>query len=51
MCSQASRQAGCMNLFIDSQIELSQSVQGTFSGISGRMFIPGSTCYQVCSDQ
>lgn len=48
MCSQASTQNGCMNLFIDSEIELSQGVQGSFSSVTGRMIIPGSACYQVC---
>lgn len=48
MCSQAQQQSGCMNVFIDNQIELSQNVQGTFSNITGRVLIPGNTCYQVC---
>jgi hypothetical protein len=49
MCSQAQRQSGCMNVFIDQQIELSQNVQGSFSGFAGgRMYIPGNACYQVC---
>lgn len=48
MCSQASIQNGCMNLFINQEIELSQGIQGSFSNVTGRMIIPGNACYKVC---
>ena len=48
MCTQTQQQSGCMSVFIDQEIELSQSIQGSFSNVTGRMLIPGGTCYQVC---